>query len=56
MELSCESHVCLCHMLYYPYKSWPSINTGLDIAHVIFCIYEQEACYVVNILYIVTAY
>ena len=37
-------------------KSWPSINTGLDNVHVIFCIYEQEACYVINILYIVTVY
>ena len=24
--------------------------------HVIFCIYEQEACYVINILYIVIVY
>ena len=31
-------------------------NTGLDNVHVIFCIYEQEACYVINILYIVTVY
>ena len=37
-------------------KPWPSINTGLDNVHVIFCIYEQEACYVINILYIVTIY
>ena len=36
--------------------TWPSINTGLDNVHVIFCIYEQEACYVINIFYIVTVY
>ena len=35
---------------------WPSINTGLDNVHVILCIYEQEVCYVINILYIVTVY
>ena len=37
-------------------EPWPSINTGLDNVHVICCIYEQEACYVINILYIVTVY
>ena len=38
------------------FVTWHSINTGLDNVHVIFCIYEQEACYVINILYIVTVY
>ena len=38
------------------FEPWPSINTGLDSVHVIFCIYEQEACYVINISHIVTVY
>ena len=54
--LSVESDHTLANFVFYCLEPWPSINTGLDNVHVIFCIYEQEACYVISILYIVTVY